>query len=58
MKKAGGARCTGVVSGVADGRADLSAGHFLVQHHYKSVDTKWNFNKTIYFQYLIYNVSV
>lgn len=55
---AGGARCTGVVLGVADGRADLSAGHFLVQDHYKSVDIKWNFNKTIYFQYLIYNVSV
>lgn len=44
MRRAVGARCTGAALGAAGGRADLSAGHFLVQGHYKSVDGKTELN--------------
>lgn len=37
MKRAAGARCTGAALGAAGGRADLSAGHFLV-HRCRSVE--------------------
>lgn len=38
VRRAGGARCTGAASAAAGGRADLSAGHFLVRGRCRSVD--------------------
>lgn len=40
VRRAGGVHCTGAASGAAGGRAGWSAGHFLVQCHYMSVDEK------------------
>lgn len=57
-RRAGGAHCTGAALGAAGGRADLSAGHFLVQCHCKSVDDiKLNFKKTSNFQLMTFKLE-